>query len=200
MWDCGRRISARGDKEGAGSGDGEDRRGVHGWGVSQSWEPGILQGERDRVGDEGDTYDLSYDEEGNLVVVNKERGERLEAKRSKSKRAGAPERWVIQDGGNRPIYFERKDVETCELRKRLEEIPKERRDIRNNVEATIFQIGYHYRGDKSRYRGLVKHVRWTVSRSIWVNFRRIQVWSIRKGREMVESVIKNGNEPVLTNV
>jgi len=134
------------------------------------------------------------------VVVNRESGEQLEATRSKGNTAEAPERWVIRDGENRPIYFEKKDVETCELRKRLEEIPKERRDIRNNVEATIFQIGYHYRGDKSRYRGLVKHVRWTVSRSIWVNFRRIQVWSIRKGREMVESVIKNGNEPVLTNV
>jgi len=143
-------------------------------------------------------YDLSYDGEGNLVVVNKESGERLEAKRSKRQTVEAPERWVVQDGEKRPIYFERKDVETCELRKRLEKIPKERLDIRNNVEATIFQVGYHYRGDKSQYRGLIKHLMWGVSRFIWVNFRRIQLWSIRKAREMVEPVIKIVNEPVLT--
>ena len=75
------------------------------------------------------------------MVVNRESGEQLEATRSKGNTAEAPERWVIRDGEKRPIYFERKDVETCELRKRLEEIPKERRDIRNNGEATIFQIG-----------------------------------------------------------
>jgi hypothetical protein len=126
-------------------------------------------------------YDLWYDEEGNLVVVNKESGEQLQAKRSNRNTAEAPERWVIRDGGNRPIYFERKDVETCELRKRLEKIPKERLDLRNNVEATIFQVGYHYRGDKSQYRGQIKHLMWAVSRCIWVNFRRIQLWSIRKG-------------------
>ena len=145
-------------------------------------------------------YDLSDDEEGNLVVVNRESGERLDAKRSKSRNPKAPERWVIKDGENRPIYFEKKDVKTCELRKRLEGIPKERLDIRNNVEATIFQVGYHYRGDKSQYRGLEKHLMWGVSRSIWVNFRRIQLWSIRKAREMVESVIKIVNEPVITTV
>ena len=125
-------------------------------------------------------YDLSFDEEGNLAVVNQESGERLEARRAKSRNPEAPERWVIKDGGNKPIYFERKDVETCALRKRLGEIPKERQDIRNNVEATIFQVGYQYRGDKSQYRGLMKHLMWAVSRCMWVNFRRIQLWCMRK--------------------
>jgi hypothetical protein len=124
-------------------------------------------------------YDLSFDGDGNMVVVNTESGERLDASRAKSRKAEAPERWVVQDGERR-IYFERKDVETCELRKRLSQIPKERLDIRNNVEATIFQVGYHYRGDKSRYRGLIKHRMWAVSRCLWVNFRRIQLWNERK--------------------
>jgi hypothetical protein len=125
-------------------------------------------------------YDLSFDEEGTLVVVNTESGQRLEARKAKSRNPQAPERWAVQDGENKAIYFEDKDVQTCALRKRLGQIPKEQLDIRNNVEATIFQVGYHYRGDKSRYRGLVAHTLWAISRSLWVNFRRIQLWNIRK--------------------
>ena len=125
-------------------------------------------------------YDLSFDEEGKLVVVNTESGQRLETRKAKSRNPQAPERWAVQDGENKAIYFEHKDVQTCALRKRLGQIPKERLDIRNNVEATIFQVGYHYRGDKSRYRGLVAHTLWAISRCLWVNFRRIQLWKIRK--------------------
>ena len=125
-------------------------------------------------------YDLSFNEEGNIVVVNKESGENLEAKKVDSRKEGAPERWVIKDEEDKTRYFEQKDVETCELRKRLDEIPKERQNIRNNVEATIFQVGYHYRSDKSRYRGLPKHRMWALSRCLWVNFRRIHLWRLRK--------------------
>jgi hypothetical protein len=123
-------------------------------------------------------YDLSFDAQGNMVVVNTETGKQLETWKAKSRDPQAPERWGVKDGKKAPIYFEQKDVDTCELRKRLEQIPKERHDIRNNVEATIFQVGYHYRGDKSQYRGLMKHAMWAISRCIWVNFRRIQLWSV----------------------
>ena len=85
-------------------------------------------------------------------------------------------------GEKKPIYFDGGAVETCELRKRLAGIPKERPDVRNNVEATIFQVGYHYQGDKSRYRGLAAHAIWAISWCIWVNFRRIQSWNMREGR------------------
>jgi len=124
-------------------------------------------------------YDLSFNEEGNIVVVNTESGENLEAKKVNSRKEGVPERWAIKDEG-KTRCFEQKDVETCELRKRLNEIPKERQNIRNNVEATLFQVGYHYRSDKSRYRGISKHRMWALSRSLWVNFRRIQLWCLRE--------------------
>jgi hypothetical protein len=133
-------------------------------------------------------YDLSFDAEGNMVVVNRESGERLEARKTKRRDPEAPERWAIKDWERKPIYFERKDVESRELRKRLGEIPKERLDMRNNVEATIFQVGYHYRGDKSRYRGLMKHRMWAISRCLWVNFRRIQLWSIREADKRENNV------------
>ena len=46
--------------------------------------------------------------------------------------------------------------------------------MRNNVEATIFQMGFHYSNNKSRYRGLAKHKLWAYSRALWVNFVRLQ--------------------------
>ena len=44
---------------------------------------------------------------------------------------------------------------------------------RNNVEASIFQLGYHYSNAKSRYRGLIKHQMWANMRCLWVNFVRV---------------------------
>jgi hypothetical protein len=136
-------------------------------------------------------YDLSFDADGKLVVVNTQSGQRLETWVAKSRDPLAPVRWGVKDEKKAPIYFEQKDVDTCELRKRLEQIPKERHDIRNNVEATIFQVGYHYRGDKSQYRGLISHILWAVSRCLWVNFRRIQLWNTRgpENRENIEAGI-----------
>ena len=139
------------------------------------WVQGGIQGRPSK-------YDLSYDAEGNMVVVDKESGERLKARKAKRRDPEAPEQWVVKDGEKALKYFGQKEVETCELRKKLDEIPKERLNIRNNVEATIFQVGYHYRGDKSQYRGLVKHMMWSIGRSIWVNFRRIQIWCTQKAK------------------
>ncbi len=71
-------------------------------------------------------------------------------------------------------YFSTKEIDTCRLRKELEKIPKEILNIRNNVEATIFQLGYHYPNDKTRYRGLSRNKMWANFRCFWVNFVRIQ--------------------------
>jgi hypothetical protein len=129
-------------------------------------------------------YDLSFDEEGNLVVINRETGERLETVRTKTKDSAAPERWRVKDGEHAPIYFEQKHVDVCEARKRLEEVPKERMNIRNNVEATIFQLGYHFRRNKTRYRGKMKHHMWALCRCLWINFRRICLWQEGKGENV----------------
>ncbi len=121
-------------------------------------------------------YDLSYDENGELIVYNTITQENIPAKRSKTKAPNGPIRWVIKDGEHAPIYFENKDVVVCSLRKKIAAQEKDKLNIRNNVEATIFQLGYHYRGNKSRYRGLVKHRLWALSRCLWINFRRIAAW------------------------
>ncbi|MDR0604330.1 MAG: transposase, partial [Bacteroidales bacterium] len=82
-------------------------------------------------------------------------------------------KWTIKYDGNKKRYFDQKQVEICQLRKQISATPQSVLNRRNNVEATIFQLGYHYTNDKSRYRGLIKHKMWANIRCLWVNFVRI---------------------------
>jgi hypothetical protein len=85
-------------------------------------------------------------------------------------------RWRIKTGnrrGNGYRYFDQKDIDTCLIRRKIAQTPIEVLQKRNNVEATVFQVGYHYPNDKTRYRGLVKHQMWANIRCFWVNFVRI---------------------------
>ena len=59
------------------------------------------------------------------------------------------------------------------LRKQIAETPIETLQKRNNVEATIFQLGFHYSNAKTRYRGENKHQMWANIRCLWINFVRI---------------------------
>ncbi len=70
-------------------------------------------------------------------------------------------------------YFTQKEIDTYLIRKKIEETPIEILQKRNNVEATIFQLGYHYPNAKSRYRGEIKHQMWANIRCLWVNFVRL---------------------------
>ena len=70
-------------------------------------------------------------------------------------------------------YFTQKDMDTYLVRKKIAETPIEILQKRNNVEATIFQLAYHYSNAKSRYRGLLKHQMWANIRCLWVNIVRI---------------------------
>lgn len=81
-------------------------------------------------------------------------------------------RWRIKEEKHHR-YFTQKQLETCLLRKKIAAIPIEKLRKRNNVEATIFQLAYHYSNAKSRYRGLSKHQMWANSRCLWLNFKRL---------------------------
>lgn len=70
-------------------------------------------------------------------------------------------------------YFTQKDIDGYMLRKQIAETPIETLQKRNNVEATIFQLGYHYSNAKSKYRGEIKHQMWANIRCLWLNFVRI---------------------------
>lgn len=115
-------------------------------------------------------YELSINEEGELNVTDTESREIIPATKIKNKKN--QDRWRIKTN-NGFRYFSQQEIDTCLIRKKIENTPLEKLHIRNNVEATIFQLGYHYPNSKSRYRGLTKHRMWANIRSLWINFVRI---------------------------
>lgn len=97
-------------------------------------------------------------------------------------------KWRVQlENGYR--YFTTRDLNNYNIRQKLAKTPKEILQKRNNVEATIFQLGYHYRSRKSRYRGLIQHQMWSNMRCLWVNFVRIGKHLIEKQEKGLEYLI-----------
>lgn len=70
-------------------------------------------------------------------------------------------------------YFLPEQVNNCLIRKKITATPIQTLQKRNNVEATIFQMAYHYPNNKTRYRGLIRHKIWANIRCLWVNFVRL---------------------------
>lgn len=117
-------------------------------------------------GSEG-RYDLVLNEMGELIVTDRVTGKNMPTKKVKGQ-----QKWGIRlPDHNR--YFTHKEINNCATRKQIQNLSVEIKNVRNNVEATIFQLCYHYRHDRSRYRGLCKHAMWANIRGLWVNFVRI---------------------------
>jgi len=115
-------------------------------------------------------YQLDLLENDELTVLDTKTRAFLEVTKIRGK--NNEQKWRIKTAkGYR--YFTQKENDTSKVRKKIEETPVEVLQKRNNVEATIFQIGYHYPNAKSRYRGLIKHQMWADMRCLWVNFIRI---------------------------
>jgi len=105
-----------------------------------------------------------------LSVLDTATNELVDCAETKNKEGLA--KWRIKtENGHR--YFTQKDIDTYRVRKKIAETPIGVLQKRNNVEATIFQLAYHFPNAKSRYRGLVKHQMWANTRCLWVNFVRI---------------------------
>lgn len=144
---------------------------------------GAIQGKTSR-------YDLSLREDEELVVTDLQTGTVVSSRRVESRKKGAASRWAIRNDKGKHRYFSQRDIDTCTLRKQIAVRPQSELNVRNNVEATIFQLGYHYPNDKSRYRGLVKHKIWANVRCVWVNFVRIVNFVARNGSNHVKKVKK----------
>jgi hypothetical protein len=114
-------------------------------------------------------FDLSLNENNKLVVLDRQTGQNMPTRRNKK-----DSKWAITTGKNKYRYFAEDEIISAQLRKKVSQRPKEERDVRCNVEATIFQLGYHYPNDKSKYRGLIKHTIFAFMRCLWINFRRIK--------------------------
>lgn len=110
-------------------------------------------------------YDLTI-EHGELHVFDNQNNIEVEVNSTKNKKYR-----IKTEKGYR--YFTDKEIESCRLRRQVKELPKEIGDKRNNVEATIYQLAYYLRKDKTKYRGYFKNKIWAILRSLWVNFARI---------------------------
>jgi hypothetical protein len=136
----------------------------------------------------GPRYDLSLDEKGELVVTDMETNTIVPSRKIECRKNNEQLKWGIKNEKGKYRYFTQKEIDTCLLRKLTAQRTHEELNVRNNVEATIFQLGYHYRNDKSRYRGMIKHRIWANVRCLWVNFVRILNFIARNGLNCVQKV------------
>lgn len=114
-------------------------------------------------------YDLIPVGDG-LQVIDTFTGELLEAHRSAHSK---DEKWWIKtESGYR--YFNSKEIHNCITRKKLQNRTLGELQRRNNVEATIFQLCFFSRNNKTRYRGLPNHKVWAYCRALAINLSRIR--------------------------
>jgi hypothetical protein len=123
-----------------------------------------IQGEQSR-------YDLEMTPDG-LMVTDTQTGIRTLATMAKKLKNSKEDRWVINTAEGR-IYFGQKAIRTSELRHTMKNRPVEETRKRNNVEATIFQVAFPLKHDKSKYRRLIKQRGWAYCRCLYVNLVRI---------------------------
>ena len=127
-------------------------------------------------------YLLDEGDGGTARITDTHTGEVYEAKTTRSgalriphPRAGGRYKWR---------YFLPKQLESMRSRQLMEDIPPEEKSKRNNVEASIFQLCFHTRNNKTRYRGKRKHELWALARCMWINLRRLVLFQSRTAPEV----------------
>lgn len=116
-------------------------------------------------------YDLEMTPDG-LLVTDTQTSERLLATQSKKLKNSKEDRWFIRSGKDK-VYFSQQAIRTSNMRRIMMQRPLEETQRRNNVESTIFHVGYPLRNSKSKYRGLIKNQAWAICRCLWINLVRI---------------------------
>ncbi len=116
-------------------------------------------------------YDLEMTPEG-LLVTDTQTGEKMKATLVRKQKRSKDDRWRITtpDGY---YYFNQQAIRSSHMRRQMKQRPLEELHKRNNVEASIFQLGFPLRNNKSKYRGLIKQKIWACCRCIWINLVRI---------------------------
>ena len=116
-------------------------------------------------------YDLEMTPEG-LLVTDTKTGELIQAVLVKKQKNSTEDKWRIKiDTGY--YYFGQQAIRASNMRRKMKGRPKEELHKRNNVEATIFQLSFPLRNNKSKYRGHIKQKMWTCCRCLWINLVRI---------------------------
>lgn len=116
-------------------------------------------------------YELEMTTEG-LMVTDTQTGELIHAVLAKSRKSSAPKKWRIKSEG-KYYYYDQHDIRVSGMRRQMKARPIEELQKRNNVEASVFQLSFPLRNNKSKYRGLIKQKIWTYCRCLWINLVRI---------------------------
>lgn len=135
-------------------------------------------------------YDLVPTQEG-LLVTDILTHEIIPAVKSKG------DKWRINTGkGYR--YFTQDAIDSCLLRKEISQYSVEIQNKRCNVEASIFQLCFHSRNNKTRYRGKTKHGMWALLRSLWINLIRIVNFMEKVCQRTSEKAVKSALLTIFT--
>ena len=116
-------------------------------------------------------YDLEMTTEG-LQVTDTKTGECIQAVLVKKQKNSKEDRWRIETPTGH-YYFGQQAIRASSMRRKMKGRPKEELHKRNNVEATIFQLSFPLRNNKSKYRGQIKQKMWACCRCLWINLVRI---------------------------
>ncbi len=110
-------------------------------------------------------YDIERTEQG-VVVIDRHTGERQVAEEYK------PGRYRFRADGQWR-YITDTTIDAAATRRRTENLPRELFNRRCNVEASVFQLVYHTRNKKVKYRGQGAVQLWAICRVAWINVKRI---------------------------
>jgi hypothetical protein len=116
-------------------------------------------------------YDLEMTTEG-LLVTDLQTGKNMKAVLVKKYKNREEDRWRITTPKGHH-YFDQLAIRASHMRRAMNSRPLAEVHKRNNVEATIFQLGFPLKNKKSKYRGLIKQKTWAYCRCLWINLIRI---------------------------
>lgn len=136
-------------------------------------------------------YDLEMTPEG-LLVTDTKTGEQMKAVLVKKHKNSKEDRWRITTPSGH-YYFGQLAIRSSHLRRQMKGRSEEELHKRNNVEATIFQLGFPLRNNKSKYRGIIKQKTWAYCRCLWINLVRILNFT----KQICQRTFKTMEKPAL---
>ena len=141
-------------------------------------------------------YDLEMTPEG-LLVTDTQTGEQMKAVLCKKHKNSKDDRWRIKTP-NGHYYFNQQAIRSSHVRRQMKQRPLEELHKRNNVEASIFQLSFPLRNNKSKYRGLLKQKTWAYCRCLWINLVRILNFTKQICQRTFKTSILPALEPFLS--
>lgn len=136
-------------------------------------------------------YDLNMTLEG-LLVTDTKTGEQMKAILVRKQKNSTEEKWRIKTASDY-YYFNKQAIRASHMRREMKGRTVEELHKRNNVEASIFQLSYLLRNNKSKYRGLIKQKTWAYCRCLWINLIRILNFT----KQICQRTFKTMEIPVL---